>query len=92
MAAARAAAMAKPAAKITKIKSASAVKKGEEKEKKEDKSITNDAAPGPVPATSEVNTNGNDTEKDKEVTEVNPGDNIIKSAVNGLSEVNQSEC
>ena len=92
VAAARAAAMAKPAAKITKIKSASAVKKGEEKEKKEDKSITNDAAPGPVPATSEVNTNGNDTEKDKEVTEVNPGDNIIKSAVNGLSEVNQSEC
>ena len=90
VAAARAAAMAKPSGKMTKSKSSTGSKKEEEKKTTTNDDQVNAAPPVDVPVT----TNGNGA-----VGGVNPGDvredsadHDIQHPVNGLSDVNQSEC
>ena len=83
--------MAKPTNKLNKTKS-TVLKKEEEKDKKVVKEASDQ-----VPATGEVNVNGN--ESDKIEAGVKPGeeihmigDNDIQNTVNGLSDANHSEC
>ena len=91
VAAARAAAMAKPGAKVSKTKPAAGSKKGEEK-----KTTTNEdkVSAAPVVEVEEANTNGNGAVGGENPGDVrdNTDDNDIQHTVNGLSDVNQSEC
>ena len=94
VAAARAAAMAKPSGKMTKTKSSTATATASKREE-EKKTETEDDKVSAAPAVDvPVATNGNGA-----VGEANNGDvrevsaeNDIQHPVNGLSDVNQSEC